>query len=216
MDNGREILKQIFSNLTGDINVDVQYLNKQASFYQDSSDSTYIIYEIGKKVNSLLSNDKKKKFTDQIFEQYINKQITREQVDELIASGKIDLTYYISRVDDKVKELEEKRRIKILRKNMEEKIAEIELKAKLSNIIGYMNQSDSVATEFGTLTQDEMSKLIKVIDTKLSEIGEINGLVNRINKMIRELENGIEIENKEAVLQQLHHDVEVKLKNLNP
>lgn len=216
MDSGREILKQIFSNLTGDINVDIQYLNKQASIHQDSPDSTYIIYEIGKKVDSLLTNDKKKKFTDQIFEQYINKQITREQVDELITASKIDLTYYIARVDGKVKELEEKRRIKTLRKNMEEKIAEIELKAKLSNIVGYMDQSDSIATEFGTLTQDEMSKLIKIIDTKLSEISEISGLVNRINKMISELENGTEIENKDQVIQQLHRDVEIKLKNLNP
>ena len=216
MDNGREILKEIFSNLTGDINADIQYLNKQASVYQDASDSTFIIYEIGKKVNALITNDKKRKLTDLIFDKYINKQISREEVDKLISEGEIDLNYYVSKVNDKVKELEEKRRVKTLKKQMEEKILEIELKAKLCNIVGHMDQSGGVATEYGLLTQDEMTKLLGIIDAKLDEISEINVLVNRINKTITQLENGIEIDNKDDVLNKLYSDVELKLKKINP
>jgi len=216
MNDGREILKKVFSNLTGDINVDIQYLNKQASLYQDAPDSTFIIYEISKKVDSLLNIDKKKKYTDEVFEKYINKQITKEEVDHLIAEGKIDLNYYISKVDGKVKELEEKRRIRTLRKQMEERILEIELKAKLSNVVGHMNKNEGVPTEYGMLTQNEMSKLIQIIDAKLEEINEINVLVNRINKTINQLENGIEIENKDEFLNKLYSDVESKLKKINP
>ena len=216
MDSGREILKQIFSNLTGNINVDVQYLNKQASIYQDTPESTFIIYEIGKKIDFLLTDNDRRKFTDKIFEEYINKQISKEEVDKLIAQGKIELNYYISKVDNKVKELEEKRRIKTLRKQMDEKILEIELKAKLSNVVEYMNPIEGVDNEYGMLTQNEMSKLIEIIDAKLDEISEINGLVNRINKTIKQLENGIEIENKDDVLNKLHQDVEFKLKKINP
>lgn len=216
MDNGREILKEIFSNLTGDINADIQYLNKQASVYQDASDSTFIIYEIGKKVNALITNDKKRKLTDLIFDKYINKQISREEVDKLISEGEIDLNYYVSKVNDKVKELEEKRRVKTLKKQMEEKILEIELKAKLCNIVGHMDQSGGVATEYGLLTQDEMTKLLGIIDAKLDEISEINTLVKRINKTITQLENGIEIDNKEDFLNKLYSDVETKLKKINP
>ena len=216
MDNGREILKEIFSNLTGDINADIQYLNKQASVYQDAPNSTFIIYEIGKKVNTLITNDEKLKFTNLIFDKYINKQISREEVDKLISEGKIDLNYYVSKVNDKVNELEEKRRIRTLKKQMEEKILEIELKAKLSNIVEHMDQSEGVATEYSLLTQDEMTKLLGIIDAKLDEISEINVLVNRINKTITQLENGIEIDNKDDVLSKLYSDVELKLKKINP
>ncbi len=215
MDNYREILKNIFDNLTGDYKTDIYYLNKQASNYQDHPESNIIINEIAQKVNGLVQESKKIEYTDRIYQQYINHEITKEEVDQLINAGKIDLNYYISKIDEKIDQLKEKKKSNTLMSKIEKKIAEIEIQAKLSNIKHQLDSREKVVkTENGDLSYDDVSRLSNVIDNKLNEIAEINALISRINNMIVNLTEGGKIKNKDSELKQLHNDIETKLKHL--
>ncbi|MDD2434785.1 MAG: hypothetical protein PHO63_00860 [Bacilli bacterium] len=214
MDNAREILNSIFDGLTGNYKNDIYYLNKQASNYQDHPESDFIISEIAKVVNTLVMEAKKKDYTDQIYQQYINHEITKSDVDKLIKEGKINLNYYISKIDGKIEELKEKQTNDNFMNKVEKQINDIELQAKLNNIKTQLDANQGIIKKNDIkLTYSDISKIGTLIDRRLDEIKEINSLISRINQMISNLSEGDKNLNH-SELQKLHHDIETKLNNL--